>query len=136
MPVGIPGMGKTTFIETHLRPYFESNHEIKFTTFASDAIRKEVVDETLSKNRAQGISKSRDQVFQDTGKRANTLFMQTLDYKIHEAIDNSTHPYHVICLDKNHPPQALTSTVESINKFVNSYSGARAFKLTKVAMLP
>lgn len=42
----------------------------------------------------------------------------------------------MICLDKNHPPQALSSTVESINKFVNSYSGARAFNLVKVAMAP
>lgn len=44
--------------------------------------------------------------------------------------------HHVICLDKNHPPQALQSTVESINKFVNSYSGGRAFDLIKVAMVP
>jgi hypothetical protein len=42
----------------------------------------------------------------------------------------------VICLDKNHPPTALSSTVESINKFVNSYSGARVFNLVKVAMVP
>lgn len=60
MPVGIPGMGKSTYIETQLRPYFESHQEIKFTTFASDAIRKEVVDETLAKNKAQGIHKTRD----------------------------------------------------------------------------
>ena len=59
-----------------------------------------------------------------------------MEYKIHEAIENQTHPYHVVCLDKNQPPQALTSTVESINKFVNAYSGARSFKLIKAAIIP
>lgn len=48
-------------------------------TFASDAIRKEVLDDTLAKNKSQGINKTRDQVFIDTGKRASNLFMQTLD---------------------------------------------------------
>ena len=52
MPVGIPGMGKSTFIETQLRPYLESQPGIKFVSFASDAIRKEVLDETLAKNKA------------------------------------------------------------------------------------
>jgi hypothetical protein len=41
------------------------------------------------------------------GKRANTLFMQMLDQKIYEAIEDQTSPHHIICLDKNHPPQAL-----------------------------
>jgi hypothetical protein len=79
MPVGIPGMGKSTFIETQLRPYFESQPGVNFVTFASDAIRKEVLDDTLAKNKSQGINKTRDQVFIDTGKRASNLFMQTLD---------------------------------------------------------
>ena len=52
MPVGIPGMGKSTFIETQLRPYLESQPGIKFVTFASDAIRKEVLDEAFAKNKA------------------------------------------------------------------------------------
>jgi hypothetical protein len=136
MPVGIPGMGKSTFIETQLRPYFESQPGVKFVTFASDAIRKEVLDSTMAKNKSQGISKTRDQVFLDTGKRASSLFMQTLDQKIYEAIEDQTYLHHVICLDKNHPPDALNSTVESINKFVNSYSGGRSFDLVKVGMVP
>ena len=57
-------------------------------TFASDAIRKELVDETLAKNKAQGIRKTRDQVFGDTAKRATTVFMQMLDQKIYEAIED------------------------------------------------
>lgn len=107
MPVGIPGMGKSTFIETQLRPYFESQPGVKFVTFASDAIRKEILDDTLAKNKSQGINKTRDQVFSDTAKRASILFMQTLDQKIYEAIEDQTCLHHVICLDKNHPPQAL-----------------------------
>ena len=79
MPVGIPGMGKSTYIETQLRPFLESQPGVKFVTFASDAIRKEVLDETMAKNKAQGVLKTRDQVFNDTAKRANQLFFQMLD---------------------------------------------------------
>lgn len=42
----------------------------------------------------------------------------------------------MICLDKNHPPQALNSTIENVNKFVNGYKGNRDFDLFKVAMVP
>lgn len=44
IPMGIPGMGKSTLIETHLRPYFAGT-SINFTTFGSDKIRKEIIDE-------------------------------------------------------------------------------------------
>jgi hypothetical protein len=62
--------------------------------------------------------------------------MQQLDQSIYDAIEDHTYSHHVICLDKNHPPSALTSTVEAINKFVNGYSGGRSFDLIKVAMIP
>lgn len=59
MPMGIPGMGKTTFIETQLKPMFDGT-DIKFSSFASDQIRKELVDEENEKNRRAGIKKSKD----------------------------------------------------------------------------
>jgi signal recognition particle GTPase len=52
MPVGIPGMGKSTFIETQLRPYLENLSDVKFVTFASDAIRKDILEETMARNKA------------------------------------------------------------------------------------
>ena len=63
MPVGIPGMGKSTFVENQLKPYFESIPDVKFVTFASDAIRKDILEDTLARNKSQGINKTRDQVF-------------------------------------------------------------------------
>ena len=59
IPMGIPGMGKSTFVETQLRPYFEGT-DINFTTFASDKIRKEVLEEHIAHNKKQGVNKSRD----------------------------------------------------------------------------
>jgi len=44
-------MGKSTFIETHLHPYFE-NSDVKFVSFASDRIRKDIVDEAIARNRS------------------------------------------------------------------------------------
>lgn len=55
---------------------------------------------------------------------------------MYEAIESHTHNTTVIVLDKNHPPQALASTVENINKFVNGYRGSKTFDLFKVAMVP
>lgn len=63
MPVGIPGMGKSTFVESQLKPYLESISDVKFVSFSSDAIRKDIIEDTMARNKAQGISKSRDQVF-------------------------------------------------------------------------
>lgn len=64
MPVGIPGMGKSTFIETQIRPFFEGmSDSVNFITFASDKIRKELLEEELEKNRRAGIRKTRDQAF-------------------------------------------------------------------------
>ena len=60
MPVGIPGMGKSTFIQSQLKPYLESIPDVKFVTFSSDAIRKDIIDETMARNKAQGITKTRD----------------------------------------------------------------------------
>lgn len=63
MPLGIPGMGKSTFIETQLRPFMESQSDIKFVSFASDKIRKELVDQAMAQNKKNGISKTKDQIF-------------------------------------------------------------------------
>lgn len=52
MPVGIPGMGKSTFVDTQLRPYMESISDVKFVSFSSDAIRKDIIDETIARNKA------------------------------------------------------------------------------------
>jgi len=52
MPGGIPGMGKSTFIGTRLRPYFEALQDVHFTTFSSDKIRKDLVDAEIVKNKA------------------------------------------------------------------------------------
>lgn len=60
MPVGIPGMGKSTFVDTQLKPYLESISDVKFVTFSSDAIRKDIIDDTMARNKAQGVNKSRD----------------------------------------------------------------------------
>lgn len=75
MPVGIPGMGKSTTIETQIRPYFEAmSDHVNFVTFASDKIRAELVEEEQEKNRRAGIKKTRDQIFQDTGRKAVQAF--------------------------------------------------------------
>lgn len=62
MPMGIPGMGKSTILETHIQPHFEKSG-FGFSTFASDKIRKELVEELSAKYKKDGISKSKDSIF-------------------------------------------------------------------------
>ena len=62
IPIGIPGMGKSTFIDTQLRPFFDTT-DVKFTTFSSDRIRKDLVEESMSRPTANGSRKTKDQAF-------------------------------------------------------------------------
>lgn len=133
--MGIPGMGKTTILETHIQPHFEKSG-YGFTSFASDKIRKELVDELSAKYKRDGVQKSKDQIFLETGRKAVSVFFDTLKAKILAGIESTTHSNHVIYLDKNHPPQALASSIENINLFVNSYTGSKAFSVHKVALVP
>lgn len=66
-------MGKTTFIETQLRPYFDST-DIKFSSISSDQIRKEFIDEATHKSRANGQRKTKDQIFQETTRASVAAF--------------------------------------------------------------
>ena len=63
-------------------------------------------------------------------------FFEALEHNILAGINSESHSSHVIFLDKNHPPQALSSTIENINKFLNGYQGKKSFTLHKVAMVP
>lgn len=65
IPLGLPGMGKSTFNERILMNYFSQynmasgNPHVQFVTISNDEIRQQLIDEFLDKNQ----DKTRDQGF-------------------------------------------------------------------------
>lgn len=126
-------MGKTTFIEDQLKPYINSLANTRIIVFSSDVIRKKCMDEYI----AQNPRSSYDDAFQSTTRKATDIFFKTLNDKIEEAVVDKDYDNIVICLDKNHPPNSLPRTIDTINKSSQSFSTkGHKFTLTKVAMIP
>jgi hypothetical protein len=52
LPIGIPGMGKTTFIEQQLKNFFPGSgaSQVNIHTISSDLWRKKTIDLYLERN--------------------------------------------------------------------------------------
>ena len=59
LPVSIPGVGKTSFIDTHIK---RSLPKSSFTTILKDDIRKDCIDKWLVENNG----KNSDQAYKST----------------------------------------------------------------------
>ncbi len=107
MPMGVPGLGKSTLVES-VRGYCMKNG-ISFLQVSSDDTRREKIDELMSKNKKLTL----DEAFQRSGKSAGSSFFKTLEnmmktrYKRQEANE-------VIFIDKNHPPNVWDKTVNGV----------------------
>lgn len=66
MPIGIPGMGKSTFIEKYMRPFFEGLPSCVFTDISNDRIRRELIDEFLAANPGKTDKDSHEATFAKT----------------------------------------------------------------------
>ena len=112
IPMTIPGSGKTSFINPLKQLCIKKS--IAFYTVGSDIIRRKCIDEIIHK------AKNFDDAFQMTGK--------TSVYRLEEALrgvvdDFSTTKNKIALLyvDKNHPPNAISRTMDTINNHINSY---------------
>ena len=56
IPVGLPGMGKTTFINSQMKDFFNQTDSCKFLSISSDSIRKQTIDDYLEKNPKHDIT--------------------------------------------------------------------------------
>ena len=82
MPIGIPGMGKTTLIQSILKPFFEITTECKFHTLSNDEIKREQMDLYMKKN----PTKSSKDAFDNTHKITVKIFNETLQATIKQAV--------------------------------------------------
>lgn len=72
--MGIPGMGKTTFIANSLKPFFEGIPDTHFDSVSNDEIRRILIDKYLAKNKG----KNAQDAFDATVKECARTFNETL----------------------------------------------------------
>ena len=106
LPIGIPGMGKTTFINDQLKGFFPED-QVSIQVVSNDQHRKRMVDLYIERNPSKTKLDAYDQTHQQTAK----AFSQALLDALHHALNSKEHEYHLIVLDKNHPPSALPKAI-------------------------
>jgi len=116
IPIGIPGMGKTTFLNILKKLLEEKGCAISI--ISSDVIRKNLIEETLQKE--PHISESK--AFEKTAKFAKTRFFDDVEKAILKT-KTLTQKTHIVFLDKNHPPSIIKDTIEFFEKpkFLNKF---------------
>jgi hypothetical protein len=132
MPLGVPGMGKTTFINQSLTEVLgQLSAEFTLRTISSDKIKNELMSDYLSRN----PSKTQEQAHEASGKKANGIFNHQINESLSNAVGHSTIDYHVIALDKNYLPEHIGKTVDTIDK-IYSELRAKDTQLLKVGLIP
>lgn len=105
VPMTLPGSGKTSFI----KPLEDICKLIgvSFFTVGSDIIRKNKMNDYKRKNR----NANDEEAFKQTGKSANFELEDNLRYIVDEFY-NSHKMNGILFVDKNHPPNAISRTME------------------------
>lgn len=103
MPITIPGTGKTSFVDS-LEKLMNQNN-VYFFSVSSDKIRLKLMNNEIRK----GASK--ESAFNLTGKYANKEFERELRGKV-DAYMNSKSKVGMLFIDKNHPPNAISRSME------------------------
>lgn len=122
VPISIPGMGKSFFVEKVLINYCKSNG-MELNIVSADKIRRNAMD-ALAK-RQKGLSQ--DQLFERTGKEANKFFMDSVEAKLRI----NTKANSILFIDRNHPPNGIEKILSHIRKVTPA-----KFKPEIIALLP
>jgi len=123
VPVGIPGMGKTTLIECLIKGL---NREGAYCLkVSSDEIKRAHMD----KYRAQHKS-TEEEAFHGTQTEAAKAFFVELG-KATTRVMTAKEKLAVLFLDRNHPPETLDKTIDTIKE--KELAGVR---VTKLALVP
>ena len=126
IPLGIPAMGKTTFLNTFKKVLEEYDCEINI--LSSDVIRKEVMESLAVKH----PNYDQQKLFDNSTKQAKNKFFEQLE-KLITKTNYSKKPNHLIFLDKNHPPkQAIVSGIDAIKE----HRHFKNFNIKLIALLP
>eukprot|EP01017_Pseudomicrothorax_dubius_P027925 TRINITY_DN3273_c0_g3_i3.p1 TRINITY_DN3273_c0_g3~~TRINITY_DN3273_c0_g3_i3.p1 ORF type:complete len:577 (-),score=151.28 TRINITY_DN3273_c0_g3_i3:584-2314(-) len=108
IPIGIPGMGKTFFLQSFEKTCKEAGCVLNIVS--SDSVRKEVMDSLAARSKKL----SKEELFDKSAKEARDLFFQRLT-RLCKVADADKR---FIFIDKNHPPNALNGTFRCIRESV------------------
>lgn len=120
-------MGKSHFIENTLKPYVQSIGG-SLEVISNDKIRKGLIDRYLQDNRHKSIEDAFEATISSTAK----TFNDNLKAMLKQYIESTSSKKHVLYLDKNHPPNIITKTIETITKFTSTTST----RILKLALIP
>ena len=124
VPMTLPGSGKTSFVNS-LRDIMNEK-KISFFSISSDAIRANLMSTLMARNRRM----SRDEAFQQTGKYAGKEFEKALREQIELYIDCKNNKG-LLYIDKNHPPNAISRSLDTIRTFVNHINEREGYEVLK-----
>lgn len=106
IPLGIPGMGKSTFVDI-IQPILGANH-YDFKVISSDELRDKVINEYI---RRFNNKPSREEAFEKTQKN----FAKTWNDEVTQLVKSFQSQHNALFLDKNHPHNAIHPTISNIN---------------------
>ena len=98
-------MGKTAYLSC-LEPLLKRNN-FALTILSSDKIRGEEIED-YKRNHSDA---SDQEAFENTGSKATKTFFNELKRAVKKS---SKTPKMILYLDKNHPPNAISRTIETI----------------------
>ena len=131
IPMTIPGNGKTFFIN-QLRPIL-LKYNVNFFSISSDIIRREIMNEMLSKN----YRLTETEAFSRSGPRSNYVFEDKLQRIFESIYFNSKITNAMIYIDKNHPTNAINRSTEPIRSFLNKHKDPNInLDLKFIALIP
>lgn len=128
VPMGVPGMGKSTFFR-QLTEYVQAElaNQIGVVTISSDDIRKQCMDEIKARSPGLPIN----ELFEQAGKEARCRYNKVLERLIQIDTVKAAKPFVLALLDKNHPPNAIEGTLKTLRQ-----SCPEQFTLRVAALLP
>jgi len=121
VPMGIPGMGKTYLVQRLEAEVVSLG--CSFSIVSSDQVRRGCMEEYMARTRTTDLEKA----FDSTAKKAREVFYD----RVKEGL-RSSKQVHVLFIDKNHPPNAVSSTLKELSKI----QPKGISKLELVALVP
>ena len=109
VPIGMPGMGKTTVL-SNLKKLLEEK-SCPVTVISSDTIRKQRIEDAMQID----LDLDQDDAFKSVSSDARYQFFRDVRAAI-EKTDKLSQDTHVILLDKNHVPQIVGETLKLIQR--------------------
>ena len=112
-PIGVPGMGKTHFADTVLRPSFaQMGSSQNLLVIQNDLIKEQCMEQWRRENPRKPISEG----LKVTAKPSMDAFTDKLNEAVRKLASSKSNDIKMIYLDKNYPPREIKLTLQAIHE--------------------